>query len=545
MPEPLKTRAAQYLRMSTEHQRYSLAAQAQAIEAYAAANGYGINRTYFDPGESGVTFENRVGLQALLSAALDPGRSFEAILVLDVTRWGRFQDIDQPAHYEYLCRSAGVRVIYCAEPFDDDGSPVSSILKTLKRIMAAEFSRELSVKAHSAHIQQARLGFYQGGTAVYGVRRVVVDPEGRPRAELARGVRKAFAGDRVILQRGPPEELAVIRHVFRRYVRDERGPETIARELNRKGVLCVNGGPWLSSNVCSLLRNELAIGLYVTNKTSQAFGTRQRSRPTDEWVRTRVFPPIVKPALFRAAQEKLGRGKRERLSEPLMLEALRRLLRQEGRLNARLLNRSPGVHVAQTYRHYFGSLNRAYDLIGYVPRRPKGASLLPRREYMIAALREAYSRHGYLTAHIVNIDPALPVIETYQKHFGSLSRAYELAGLPHERKDLLRAAHRRSVRRGTASAVPGSLFGQRAPFSDAELLQILRETYARCKSISPDILESQVGAPRPSLYRTRFGSIIRAYELAGLPQAFLESYRLRRFTNLGARPTTPPVPPEH
>lgn len=187
MPEPPRTCAAQYLRMSTEHQRYSLAAQAEAIGEYATAHGFEINRTYFDPGESGVTFENRIGLQTLLSAALDRGRTFDAILVLDVSRWGRFQDIDQPAHYEYLCRSAGVRVIYCAEPFDDDGSPVSSILKTLKRIMAAEFSRELSVKIQRARIRQARLGFHLGGPAVYGVRRVAVDVNGRPRGELSPG----------------------------------------------------------------------------------------------------------------------------------------------------------------------------------------------------------------------------------------------------------------------------------------------------------------------------------------------------------------------
>jgi DNA invertase Pin-like site-specific DNA recombinase len=135
----LPVRAAQYLRMSTEHQRYSLAAQAEAIEAYATANRFALDRSYFDPGESGLTFDKRRGLQALLSAALDENRTFDAILVLDVSRWGRFQDLDQAAHYEYLCRSAGVRVIYCAEPFGDDDGPVSSLLRTLKRIMAVHW----------------------------------------------------------------------------------------------------------------------------------------------------------------------------------------------------------------------------------------------------------------------------------------------------------------------------------------------------------------------------------------------------------------------
>lgn len=515
--------------MSTEHQRYSLAAQAKAIGEYAAAHGYQITRTYYDPGESGVTFENRIGLQTVLSAALDRGRAFDAILVLDVSRWGRFQDIDQPAHYEYLCRSAGVRVIYCAEPFDDDGSPVSSILKTLKRIMAAEFSRELSVKTQRAHIRQARLGFYQGGPAVYGVRRAVVDANGRIGAELAAGARKAFAGDRVVLVPGPPQEQATLRYIFHRYAVDGRSSETIARDLNAQGLSSVSGGPWLSSNVRSVLRNELAIGLYVTSRTSHALGTKTVWKPAEDWVRVRVFPPIVKPALFRAAKDRREARRHERLSEPLMLEALRKLLQQHGRLSADLLNRSPDTPAAKTYQSYFGSLHRAYELVGHVSWRARGASVRARREYMIEALRQAYRRHGHLTAHIIDADPTLAVVLTYRRHFGSLSHAYQLAGLPHDPKQLQQAAHRRSVVRGTASAVKGSAFAGKGRFSNPDLLQFLRDTYERHQSVSVTLLEAQVGGPRPWLYPSRFGSLTRAYLLAGLPEDFLARYRLRRF----------------
>ena len=40
------TRAAQYVRMSTEHQKYSTENQAAAIAVYAEANGLEIVRTY-------------------------------------------------------------------------------------------------------------------------------------------------------------------------------------------------------------------------------------------------------------------------------------------------------------------------------------------------------------------------------------------------------------------------------------------------------------------------------------------------------------------
>ena len=68
----------------------------------------------------------------------------------DVSRWRRFQDADESAHYEFLCKNAGVPIHYCAELFPNDGSLPSSIFKALKRTMAAEYSRELGVKVFNA-----------------------------------------------------------------------------------------------------------------------------------------------------------------------------------------------------------------------------------------------------------------------------------------------------------------------------------------------------------------------------------------------------------
>jgi DNA invertase Pin-like site-specific DNA recombinase len=100
---------------------------------------------------------------------------FSQILVYDVSRWGRFQDTDESAHYEFICKRAGVKVSYCAETLDNDGSLISSIVKNLKRVMAAEYSLELSVKVHAGQCRLASLGFKQGGPAVYALRRELVD----------------------------------------------------------------------------------------------------------------------------------------------------------------------------------------------------------------------------------------------------------------------------------------------------------------------------------------------------------------------------------
>jgi len=39
-----------------------------------------------------------------------------------------FQDCDESAHYEYLCRKNGVEVIYCTEQFNNDQSIQTSII---------------------------------------------------------------------------------------------------------------------------------------------------------------------------------------------------------------------------------------------------------------------------------------------------------------------------------------------------------------------------------------------------------------------------------
>src|ERR1700727_1655678 len=99
-------RAAQYVRMSTDYQRYSIANQAAVIAAYAQIHGLTIVRTYRDEGESGLKLKNRAGLIELLDDAQSGHAYFRHILVYDVSRWGRFQDTDESAHYEYICKKA-------------------------------------------------------------------------------------------------------------------------------------------------------------------------------------------------------------------------------------------------------------------------------------------------------------------------------------------------------------------------------------------------------------------------------------------------------
>ena len=202
-----RIRAAEYVRMSTEHQKYSTENQAEAIRQYAERRGIDVVRTYADEGKSGLRIDGRDALKQLIADVVNGRADFTMILVYDVSRWGRFQDADESAYYEYICKRAGISVQYCAEQFENDGSPVSTIVKGVKRAMAGEYSRELSAKVFTGQCRLIELGFRQGGPAGYGLRRMRVDQAGAAKGELARGEHKSIQTDRVTLVPGPPEEI--------------------------------------------------------------------------------------------------------------------------------------------------------------------------------------------------------------------------------------------------------------------------------------------------------------------------------------------------
>ena len=124
--------AAEYVRMSTEHQQYSTANQSSVIRQYAERRGMVIVRTFADAGKSGLRIEGR-DIEATDPGSRERIRRFQCDFVYDVSRWGRFQDADESAYYEYLCRRAKIDVHYCGEHFENDGSPVSTIVKRQTR----------------------------------------------------------------------------------------------------------------------------------------------------------------------------------------------------------------------------------------------------------------------------------------------------------------------------------------------------------------------------------------------------------------------------
>ena len=195
-----------------------------------------IVRTYADEGKSGLRLEGRDQLQRLIADVESGGADFQVVLVYDVSRWGRFQDADESAYYEYVCKRAGIAVHYCAEQFANDGSPVSTIVKGVKRAMAGEYSRELSAKVFAGQCRLIELGYRQGGIAGYGLRRMRVDQHGQTLGLLRPGEQKSLQTDRVILVPGPADEIATVDRIYRLFVEAGKTEAEIAEILNGAGT---------------------------------------------------------------------------------------------------------------------------------------------------------------------------------------------------------------------------------------------------------------------------------------------------------------------
>jgi DNA invertase Pin-like site-specific DNA recombinase len=355
--------------MSTEHQRYSTENQADAIRQYADRRGLEIVRTYADQGKSGLRLDGRDALKQLIFDVESGRAEFSTILVYDVSRWGRFQDADESAYYEYICKRAGISVQYCAEQFENDGSPVSTIVKGVKRAMAGEYSRELSAKVFAGQCRLIEIGYRQGGPAGFGLRRMLVDDKGAHKGTLARGEHKSIQTDRVILVPGEPVEIETVHWMYRAFVEEGRPEAEIATLLESRAVPTEDGRPWSRGRVHQILTNPKYVGDNVWNRMSFKLKKARVRNSPDMWIRADgAFEPIVERHLFDAAHA-IIQNRSRRVSDNEMLERLKILYQERGALSGLIIDEAEGLPSSSTYSTRFGSLVRAYQLVGFTPER--------------------------------------------------------------------------------------------------------------------------------------------------------------------------------
>lgn len=460
-------RAVEYVRMSTDQQSFSIPRQRERIAAYAAARNYVVLRTYADVGVSGVTLAAREGLRQLLADALSGAADFEVILTYDVSRWGRFQDPDEAAHYEYLCKVAGIRIEYCEEPFPNDGAMTSVLLKQLKRAMAAEYSRDLSVRVTQAKRMLAQRGYWQCGSPGFGLHRMLVDQEGKPVRLLREGERKLSTAHRTVLVAGTAEEVAIVRDVFRLYVIAGLSARGIARDLNSRGALATSRGLWTPARVRHALSNEGYVGVYVFGRTWEHLGAKGRISEVD-WLRVpNGIDLMVSRRLYDMAQTLRRRHHSPTATDEDLIGALRQALKDHGMLSADILKAHPATHDPSVYKRRFGGLAAAYSRAGYLPTPQQRAALetkqvaFRRRRFsgetppsdaeLTNDLQRLYGREGHMSIELINSAPDMRHAEVYRRHFGGMAGIYAVVGHRPTRAQIL-ASRPRSERRSQSNS---------------------------------------------------------------------------------------------
>lgn len=108
-----KKAIAYYRHSAQDRQENSIEIQQDQVRQFAEDNKIGIIREFIDRGITGLSTEKRDGFNEMLRDYVEGEKeAFYYILVLDVSRWGRFQDTDLSAYYDGLCAFRGFEVVY-------------------------------------------------------------------------------------------------------------------------------------------------------------------------------------------------------------------------------------------------------------------------------------------------------------------------------------------------------------------------------------------------------------------------------------------------
>lgn len=416
--------------------------QEQQIALFCAREGFEIVRTYSDLGRTGLTARGRKGLARLLADVCETP-PFRTLLIADPSRWGRYQDPDEAAHYEFLCRAGGVDVRYCnIDPGDVEASPADHVLKSVTRLLAAEFSRQRSEHTQLGLARVTARGGWGGGLAPFGFGRVADGPCQKAPQSLRNGELKPHPSSLVRLAWGPPEEVALVRRIFRCFLEEVQSPPTIARRLDAEAAPC-RGGAWTPRRVRAVLQCELVIGVLATGKSVWRLRERERRVAPQGWRRQTILPAMIPPADFHEAQLRLASDPGRRHGSRELLADLRRLLARHGRLD-RALVKAEGRFTVRAYGLRFGALQTAFRAVGFRRHvRDRQHTEPMDRGEMIERLAGLLAQTGYLSGPLLWSRGDVPSPAVLRRAFGSLDAAYAAAGFTTDRSEQLRLAYAR------------------------------------------------------------------------------------------------------
>jgi hypothetical protein len=186
---------------------------------------------------------------------------------------------------------------------------------------------------------------------------------------LSRGEQKSLQTDRVILTPGPDAEIQTINQIYRWFIEDGLSESRIAASLNSAGVKNEAGRAWTWGTIRQVLSNAKYVGDNVFNRVSFKLKKHLVANPPDMWIKKEgAFEAIVSRDVFFTAQG-IMQARARRYSDAELLDKLRDLYQHRGFLSGLIIDESEDMPSAAVYAHRFGSLIRAYQVVGFTPNR--------------------------------------------------------------------------------------------------------------------------------------------------------------------------------
>ena len=182
---------------------------------------------------------------------------------------------------------------------------------------------------------------------------------------------------------GPEDETEVVRNIYRWFVDGGMTEREIADLLNSRGIKWEPERSWTRGIVHQILTNHKYIGSNVFNRVSSKLKGKKVKNPPEQWVcKQMAFEPLISMDQFERAQT-IIRARHIHLSDDELLSRLKSLFEAKGYLSGFLIDETEGMPSSSQFAARFGSLPRAYTLVGWAPG----------RDYRFIEINRAIRRH--------------------------------------------------------------------------------------------------------------------------------------------------------
>ena len=275
---PTLTPAVAYYRMSSDRQETSIRDQREAVEKYAADNGYRIIGDYVDEGISGWKTEQRKAFSQLIQDA--PNGDFQAVLCWDQDRFSRFDPLEAN-HFWYLLDQANVHLATVAQGRLDWHDLGGWLTASVHQHGKAQYVKDLARNSARGTYAAKRSGKWCG-PAPFGYQLV----DGR-------------------LQVGDPADVATVRRIFETRAKGFTLSD-IAKELNAEGIATPRGSKWRTVHLRVVLdrvayKGATPIGVHKSAKFSPTTDTPEIVEGTHYaivdkqlWDQVQAMPRLVR-----------------------------------------------------------------------------------------------------------------------------------------------------------------------------------------------------------------------------------------------------------